>query len=340
MMEKVREVQAKLISARYGNPLNDVNLILVAGPFGKSTTITLLEGILKEAGRNVTTLEHDSHFDSSLMNFFGTMSKLKRQHKQIVLIEMTEGLLKLGALHGARIDTVIVLGRDEVADELITMAPKHVVTPTELAAPEGSVEPYQQINFGDTDDAEAKIDSVKLYRHGVELKMTIDHQTKLDVASYLTGYANTRCIAAAVAAAYVLGVDLEAVQEGIADIDTISNNFEVIKLNEPYQVIIDRARTHESIELAIESAKVLTERRLLVVFDYLPDDETILRLKPLADRIFVVADGASVRSDIDSAAGVKGVIEKATRSAKKGDTVLLLGASFARIDVIGENEQQ
>ena len=337
-MEKLRELQARVISARFGNPLNDVDLIVVAGPYGKSTTITLLEAILKEAGRNVATVAADSRVDDSLMHFFGTMSRLKREQKHIVLIEMTEELLKLGALHGARIDTVVALGQDQVVDELLHMAPKHVVTPTELAAPEGTVEPYQQINFGDADNAEARIDNIKLYRHGVELKMTIDHQTKLEIASYLTGLANAHCIAASVAAAYVLGVDLEAMQEGIAEIDTRSCNFEVIKLGEPYQVIIDHASKAVSIDLAVESAKLLTSRRLLVVFDGLPSSDVIDSVKQRVDRIFVVSDEHDGRSDIDTAVSVKGAIEKATRSAKKGDTVLLLGASFRHSDIMSEEK--
>jgi len=335
-MQALREVEAKLVSARFGNPLNGIDLILVAGPYGKSTVMLLLEGILKEAGRSVTSVSATDGIDKSMTSFYRAMSTIKKRRSQIVLVETTDDLLKSGALHGVRINTVLAVGECEVAKELLALSPKHVVTPTELAAPDGTVEPYQQINFGMTDDAEAKIDSVKLYRHGSELKMTIDHQTKLEVASYLTGYANVSCIAAAIAAAYVLGVNLDAVQEGIADIDTQDSRFEVLTHDAPYSVILDAAQTNESVALAIESAKALTKRRLLVVFDSMPDETVISDAMLLVDRMFVVGDEQSARADIDMAASAKGAVEKASRSAKKDDCVLLIGTTFSRNDIAHE----
>lgn len=40
----------------------------------------------------------------------------------------------------------------------------------------------QKITYGTHKEAEAKIEKVRLYRKGTEAKVTIDHQTKLDLA--------------------------------------------------------------------------------------------------------------------------------------------------------------
>jgi folylpolyglutamate synthase/dihydropteroate synthase len=326
MREKIQALQTKAIAARYGNPANGIAVIAIAGGAGKTTVAKFLANILKESGRSVACLTNDASI-SNTARLYERFASLKKQHVGTVILEVNDTLLNSGALSGLIIETLVVVNESDIAHRLLGLSPKHIVVPTGFAVPAGSVEPYQHISVGEDEIADAKIDSVKLLRHGTELGMTIDHQTKLEIATYFAGHANALDLATAVAAAYVLGVNLDAVQEGIADMEAPSGAFSWLRTNLPHEVVYDNARREDSIQLATRSAKQLTKRRLIIAFDQLPSDDTIHFVHSLADRVFAVGQSGDTR-DIDIEATPQDAFDKALRAAKRDDAVLLLGPDF------------
>ena len=327
MREKIQALQTKAIAARYGNPASGIAVIAIAGGAGKTTVAKFLAGILKESGRSVACLTNDASI-SNTARLYERLASLKKQHVSTVILEVNETLMNSGALLGLDIETLVVVNENDVAHRLLGLSPKHIVVPTGFVVPSGSVEPYQHISVGEDEIADAKIDSVKLLRHGTELGMTIDHQTKLEIATYFAGHANALDLATSIAAAYVLGVSLDAVQEGVADMEPSSGAFSWIRTNRPYEVVYDAAHRDDSVRLATTSTKQLAKRRLIIAFDHLPADDTIHFVRAQADRVFAVGQPNEAR-DIDIEVTVRDAFDKALRAAKRDDAVLLLGHDFS-----------
>lgn len=315
------------MSARYGNPARGLSVILISGERGKTTTATFLAAILKEAGRRTSVLSGD--YDTSTEHFYKSLSKCKKEQTALVLIEATDRLLEIGALQGLSVDTLIVTDENEQAHSFMSLGPKHVVAPIGFSVPDGSVEPYQQITYGDAEDADARIDNIKLYRQGTEVSLTIDHQTKLDVATYYAGYANATDLVAATATAYVLAVPHDSVQEGVADLEPPLGLCSWLQTDHSYEIMYDTASTNKAATLAVKSAKTLVKRRLIVLMEQAYDAETMQYIKEQADRVIVVSSSEHTDATIEVESSSAEAFEKALRGAKRDDAVVVLGSAFA-----------
>jgi UDP-N-acetylmuramoyl-L-alanyl-D-glutamate--2,6-diaminopimelate ligase len=329
-LELYRRGRAKLISARYGNPAETVRVIAVAGPYGKTTTALLLSELLKEAGRTVALHLHTS---SEEIDFASLLQKdlkaAKRDNAEFFILEATPELLASGALSGIVLDTVVITGENDVAAELLKQVVNYAVVPDDHHAGALAIAEHQIISFGEQETAEAKLDKLTLYRRGTEVKMTIDHHTELVVSTHLIGKANAYNLVAAVAAAYVLGVALDTVEEGSARLEEVTGNYEYGSGSQVYVLVKDRATEDRSIELAVESAKQLTKRRLIVALELQDDrEEVVTKVKKLADRVILVRTGEATLPGIEVVESIEEGMLVAQRAAKKDDTVLLVGPQF------------
>lgn len=339
-LELYRRGRAKFISARYGNPAETVRVIAVAGPYGKTTTARLLNELLIEAGRTVALhINGDlarGDFASLLLQ---DLKKAKRQNTEFFILEATPELLESGALSGLALDTVVVTGENEVVAELLKQPVSYAVVPDDHQAGALAIAEHQIISFGESDTAEAKIDKLTLYRLGTEVKMTIDHHTELIVSTHLIGKANAYNLATAVAAAYVLGVALDTVEEGAARLEGVAGNYEYVRGEQAYVLVKDRALKPRSIELAVQSGKQLTKRRLIVGLEVQDvHAEVVEKVKKLADRLIIVTSDETNLPGIETVKTVEEGMLVAQRAAKKDDVVLLLGAHFAAESIISNVE--
>jgi UDP-N-acetylmuramyl tripeptide synthase len=336
-LQNITAIRGKITAMRYGNPARSIEIIVVAGPYVKTTVIRLLAGILRGVNKKVSTMAGDASmpYDTSVNEFFNQLMAARREGSQCVIIEATDIVLQLGVLEALDIDTLIITGEFQSTGRLLKLAPRHVVGPSSLRIPAGLVEQSRHISFGDDEVAEAKLTSTKLYRKGTEVAITIDHQTKLDLASPLLGYANAWNLVIATTAAYVLGIDISTVQESIADIEPAHKNFTRQITNRPFSIFVDRATSSLSIDLAVTSARTLTKRRLLVVSSARDMDESLIEvLHRAADRTFIVGSDQKVLPDgVDVEPTTKQALSRAMRAGKQDDIVLLLGTSFTPADI-------
>lgn len=378
--EGYRKRRVKLLTARYGNPAKHLRVLAVTGTNGKTTTVSFLNEILKEAGyktamfstaeveiagvKHVNDLNRTVALTGDLMRFY---RDAKRARVDFVLIEATSHALQQHKLSTTPIEMAIMTnltqdhldyhktmeGYAEAKSILFKMKPKYIVLNRDDSwfeyydvFPAG----YQKITYGQSSEAEARIDNVKLYRKGTEVTMTIDHQTKLELATALPGEYNAYNLAAAVSAAYLLNVGIKDIVEGVANLEGIPGRFDRIEEGQPFDVIVDYAHTPDGYEKLLDTAKKITKNRVILVFGSCGDRDKAKR--PImgeiaarkADRIFLTdeesynEDPQQIRDQIfagiEQAGGAaktmeiadrKEAIKKALSVATKGDTVLITG---------------
>lgn len=387
--ESYRKNRVRLVRARYGNPAKSLKVIAATGTNGKTTTLNYLNEILKEAGyktamfttavieiagdRKINDLNATVALTAEMQRFF---RDARRARVDYTLLEVTSHALDQHKLDGVPIKAAIMTNLTQEHLDYHKTMERYAAAKSKLfkGSPEFIVlnrddewfeyfdqfpAGAQKITYGKHEDAEAKIEHTKLYRKGSEATVVIDHQTKLDLATALPGDYNIYNMTAAAAAAYLLGVDLNDIIEGAANLEDVPGRFERIETGKEYDVIVDYAHTPDGLEKFLTAAKAIAKNRIILVFGSCGDRDKEKRpvmgeiATRLADRIFLTdeesynEDPAVIREmimqGIEKAKGTvktteipdrRDAIKKALDVAKKGDMVVITGMGHEKFRVI------
>jgi UDP-N-acetylmuramoyl-L-alanyl-D-glutamate--2,6-diaminopimelate ligase len=387
--EVYRKGRVQLVSARYGNPAKHLKVIAVTGTNGKTTTVNYINEILKEAGlktamfstavievageRKINDLNATVATTKRMQEFFRDAKKAKVDY---VVLEITSHALHQHKLATVPIEVAVMTNltqdhldyhktMDEYAkakSKLFAGEPRFIVLNRDDSwfdyfdqFQAGS----QKITYGERDEAEARIDYVKLYKKGSEATIIIDHQTKLQLATALPGKFNVYNMTAAAATAYMLGVKLTDIVEGVANLEGVPGRFERVVEGLGYDVIVDYAHTPDALEKLLEAAKSVTKNRVILVFGATGDRDKGKRpimggiAAKLADRIILTDEESynedpqeirdQVREGIEQENGsVKmteiadrhDAIAKALSIAAKDDTILVTGMGHEQFRIV------
>lgn len=387
--EVYRKGRVQLVSAKYGNPARGLKVIAVTGTNGKTTTVNYINEILKEAGlktavfstavievageRQINDMNVTVATTERMQQFFRDAKKAKVDY---VVLEITSHALQQHKLATVPIEVAVMtnLTQDHLdyhktmenyaaaKSKLFKGEPKFIV----LNRDDEWFEYFnqfqaagQKITYGEHEEAEAKIERVKLYRKGSEATVVIDHQTKLELATALPGKYNIYNMTAAAATAYLLGVKLDDIIEGAANLEGVPGRFERIEEGQGYDVIVDYAHTPDALEKLLETAKAITKNRVILVFGATGDRDKGKR--PIMGEIaaksvsrIILTDEESydedpqairdqVREGIEKAKGGMKVteiadrreaIKKALSIAMKNDTVLITGMGHEQYRIV------
>lgn len=387
--ETYRRSRVKLVSARYGNPARHLRVIAVTGTNGKTTTVNYINEILKEAGlktamfstavievagkRQVNDMNVTVATTQRMQEFF---RDARRAHVDYVVLEITSHALQQHKLATVPIEVAVMtnLTQDHLDYHktmeqyaaakamLFATEPKFIVLNRDDSwfeffnqYPAGA----QKITYGEHEEAEARINHVKLYKKGSEATVVIDHQTKLELATAMPGKFNVYNMTAAAAVAYVLGVKLKDIVEGVANLEGVPGRFERVAEGLGYDVIVDYAHTPDALEKLLEAAKSVTKNRVILVFGATGDRDKSKRpimgeiAARLADRI-ILTDEESYNEDpqairdqvyqgIEATHGAaktteiadrREAIEKALSIATKGDAILITGMGHEQYRIV------
>ena len=384
-----RKSRVKIVSARYGNPAKHLRVIAVTGTNGKTTTACYINEILKEAKFKTamfTTALIEVDGKSQINDLNATVATTarmqkffrdaRRAHVDYVVLEITSHALDQHKLDGVPIEAAIMtnLTQDHLdyhktmenyaaaKGKLFALKPRFII----LNRDDDWFDYYdkfdageQKMTYGVHKEAEARIQRVKLYRKGTEADLLIDHQTHLELATALPGEFNVSNMAAATTLAYLLGVKLEDIQEGIANVESIPGRFERAVEGVGYDVIVDYAHTPDALEKMLTTAHDIAKGRVILVFGACGDRDKGKRsimgeiAARKADRIFLTDEESynedpemireMIKSGIDQGGGGaktteipdrREAIERALGSAKKGDMVLITGMGHEQYRII------
>ena len=377
-----RKSRAKIISARFGNPARDLRVIAVTGTNGKTTTVNFLNEILKEAGYRTAMFstanieiagEQTVNDTNSTTATVARLQKFFRDAKkadvEFALIEATSHALDQYKFEGVPIEMAIMtnLTQDHLdyhktmenyaaaKAKLFEINPNLVV----LNADDEWFDYFnnfaaesQKITYGEGESADVKIENFKLYKKGSEANLRIDNNVELEIATNLPGEFNIYNMTAAAAGAYLLGISLKDIQEGIANLEGVSGRFEYTTPGLPFDTIVDYAHTPDALEKLLKTAKEISKNRTSLVFGACGDRDREKRpimgkiAQDLADRIIITdeenytEDATQIREEIISGISKKNdklpaniqeipdrkeAIRKALQIAGKGDIVLITG---------------
>jgi len=198
--------------------------------------------------------------------------------------------------------------------------------------------------------------------------LTFDIRTprgSLSVRSPLVGRPNVYNILAAVSAATALGVAFDAIEEGIAALGGVPGRFEVVSQpKDDVTVVVDYAHTDDALRNLLETARPLTNGRLITVFGCGGDRDRTKRplmgavAGRLSDLVVITSDNprsedpARIIEDVqrgitadtrrDAGQRILAIVDradavaKAIELAKPGDVVLLAGKGHEKYQIIGD----
>lgn len=393
--EIYRRGRAQLISSRYGNPARGMKVIGVTGTNGKTTTINYINEILKEAGLKTAM------FSTALIEIAGETKRnelnatvpdakilmeffrdAKRAKVDYVLLEVSSHALHQHKLDAVPFEAAVMtnltqdhLDYHKTMEEyaaakglLFARAPKFIVLNRDddwydfFNQYPASV---QKINYGSHPDAEAHIERVKLYKKGSEAKLVIDKRTTLELATALPGRYNVYNMTAAASLAYTIGIDLDRIVEGVANLETVPGRFEYVANDRGYDIVVDYAHTPDGLEKLLEAARAVTKKRIILVLGIDGDRDQGKRpimgeiAARMTDRIMLTdleshyEDPASIRQmlfeGIKKAGGAaktteiadrREAIEKALSIATPGDMILITGLGHEQYRIMKEGRMR
>jgi UDP-N-acetylmuramoyl-L-alanyl-D-glutamate--2,6-diaminopimelate ligase len=387
--EVYRRGRVQLVSAKYGNPARSLRVIAVTGTNGKTTTINYINEVLKEAGlktamfstavievagkRQINDLNATVATTQRMQEFFRDAKKAKVDY---VVLEVTSHSLDQHKLATVPIEVAVMtnLTQDhldyhktmeryaEAKGKLFAKRPKFIVLNrddewfdffNQFQASQ------QKITYGEHEEAEARINRIKLYKKGSEATVVIDHQTKLELATALPGKFNVYNMTAAAATMYLLGIKLKDIVEGIANLEGVPGRFERVVEGKGYDVIVDYAHTPDALQKLLEAAKAVTKNRVILVFGATGDRDKTKRpimgeiAAKYADRIMLTdeesynEDPQAIRDQVREGIERSGdtvrmaeipdryeAIAKALSIAMKGDTILITGMGHEQYRIV------
>jgi UDP-N-acetylmuramoyl-L-alanyl-D-glutamate--2,6-diaminopimelate ligase len=387
--EVYRRGRVQLVSAKYGNPARSLRVIAVTGTNGKTTTINYINEVLKEAGlktamfstavievagkRQINDLNATVATTQRMQEFFRDAKKAKVDY---VVLEVTSHSLDQHKLATVPIEVAVMtnLTQDhldyhktmeryaEAKGKLFAKRPKFIVLNrddewfdffNQFQASQ------QKITYGEHEEAEARINRIKLYKKGSEATVVIDHQTKLELATALPGKFNVYNMTAAAATMYLLGIKLKDIIEGVANLEGVPGRFERVVEGKGYDVIVDYAHTPDALQKLLEAAKAVTKNRVILVFGATGDRDKTKRpimgeiAAKYADRIMLTdeesynEDPQAIRDQVREGIERSGdtvrmaeipdryeAIAKALSIAMKGDTILITGMGHEQYRIV------
>lgn len=290
-----RKSRLKLVSTAYGNPAQQVKVLAITGTNGKTTSISVLNEILKVAGKTTvlsTTAGREiagEHIDGDSCQTVPSTAELQKLFKiainkqaDYLLLETTSHALTQYKLPAMDLEVAGITNltqehldyhktMENYADAKLKLFTDFGARYKILNADDPWFDYFKQrlgtevFSYGTSQQADFRIKKVKLYKKGSEI--TIAHgDQELMVSTPLAGRFNAYNVTLAVAMAWTIGIDQSAIVEGVANLKAVKGRLEWLDNQLGIDVMVDYAHTPDGIEKLLELAKEITKGKVHLVF--------------------------------------------------------------------------
>jgi len=294
-----REALAGLAVSFYHRPFDGLNLIAITGTNGKTTTSYLLESILLASGARpgvIGTINYRfpghacpaSVTTPESLDLMANLSKIKEAGCTDVIIEVSSHALDQGRTRICpfRVGIFTNISRDhldyhgsmeeyfEAKSRLFRGLKQRGVGDLTRAVlnyddPKGRVmsklTDAEVVTYGLDESCEVRVDQIRMNRTGLCARL-FTPIGEADIRSSLIGGFNIYNILAASAAALAIGIDLDIIAKGIADLRGVPGRLEMVENRRSLNIVVDYAHTPDALQKALEAVRPIVKGRLITVF--------------------------------------------------------------------------
>ena len=377
----VRPVLGPLADTFFGHPSREMPVAAVTGTNGKTTVTYLLEAIARAAGREPGVVGTVSRrFDGvslpaprntpEAIDLQRLLRRMLDAGVGVVALEATSDGLEQGRLFATRFVTAGFTNLTQ--DHLNTHGSMEAYFEAKASLFDPSYTNRAVINVADdygrrlaertsvdvltygTDDADIHAGSLEIDARGSSA-VARTPAGEISIETSLRGRYNVDNCLCAIGLALHLGIEPDAIAEGIRAVTKVPGRLEPIESGRGFVVLVDYAHTPDALEHALRASREVASSRLIVVFGCGGDRDRAKR--PLMGRAATsIADVAIITSDNPRSedpeaiireieAGAEGpyrvvvdrreAINEAIGEARAGDVVLVAGKGHEQGQTIG-----
>jgi UDP-N-acetylmuramoyl-L-alanyl-D-glutamate--2,6-diaminopimelate ligase len=289
-----RTAYGRLCQAFVGNPSQQLKVIGAAGTAGKTTTARLLHSIFREAGASCATLDSFGYWDGAndapahehdlspplLARSLAEMVVAGASH---AIVEVSSRELCQGVLAGVTLDAVCIthIDRGDTAwhgsVEHYRQAERRIFA---HSCPEAAVvlnadDPFSMrvlselnqpaLTYGLKQPSEITAEIIEQYVNEQTFVLTAGDESVGVRTAIIGDHHVYNCLAAA-ATCLTYGIELTTIARGLEAVDQLPGRMERIMCGQSYSVIVDAARSPDSLRACLRAARKVTRGRVICVF--------------------------------------------------------------------------
>jgi UDP-N-acetylmuramoyl-L-alanyl-D-glutamate--2,6-diaminopimelate ligase len=382
---------ALLAAAYWSHPSRELQVVGITGTNGKTTTACLIGSIFDAAGprcgvlgtigyRTGDGVREAERTTPEAPDLQEMLREMIASGLQVCAMEVSSHALSLKRVEGMSFRAAVFtnLTRDhldfhgnmdayfQAKRRLFEILPPDAPAAINVDDPHGGVlmsSVARPVTYGIQQPADVRPGPLAYSLDGLRFDLHTP-QGVVHVASKLVGRPNVYNILAATTTAVALGVPLEAIERGLAALDGVPGRFQIASgSTDDVTVVVDYAHTDDALRNLLETARRLTQGRIITVFGCGGDRDRTKRplmgavAGRLSDVVVVTSDNPrseEPRRIIDDI--LRGItpdtkrapeqrivpivdrreaITKAVQLARPGDLILLAGKGHEQYQVIG-----
>ncbi len=294
-VEHGRRALARASRNFYRRPDERIHFTGITGTNGKTTTLFLIDAILRKAGfvtGLIGTIEYRlagerrdaANTTPESLDIMQFAAELESRGGSHLVSEISSHALALGRVYGFHFHTAVFtnLTRDHLdfhhtmkeysAAKRMLFSPEDAPAPRWAVLNRGDVASAAMVNeqsrvlwYGISDDAQLRAENIKPSFDGLRFDLCYEG-ARQPVESALAGRINVLNILAASGAALSYGIDLATIALGVAALKAVPGRFERIDCGQPFLVAVDYAHTDDALRNVIQVAREMTKHRVITVF--------------------------------------------------------------------------
>ncbi len=296
-----RKACAAVSAAFWSHPSLDLTIVGVTGTNGKTTTVTLIDTLLRGHGHVTGTLgtlgrvaagarAQMAHTTPDSVEFQSTLADMRDRGITHVTMEVSSHALSLQRVWGTKLDVAVFTcaSRDHLdfyssLDEYLESKILLFTAYAELARPEKELKAVVNaddpsaprileraecpvVTYGvEMPDCDVRAADASFSANGARFEMVAFGERE-PVELALVGRFNIYNALAAAASGLVLGLPLRDIVRDLASVRSVPGRFESIDEGQDFTVVVDYAHTPDGLENVLSAARQITSGRLICVF--------------------------------------------------------------------------